>query len=186
MLSGCGAAASPSPPVGSAAPAAAIAEVAPSATASTTAEPASTATSTAAPASEAPKTPAPSPSRKAVLVDQPKGTPLAVIEVRDGDAACTDKPSEGNTTIELSLYWKPGTYVIGTRTKTASIRVRRFEGGKWKTLPDAVKGEVQVIDAPIEQGKSGRIHIHGDRAGQAIDDDFDVVLCVPFDPSKAK
>jgi hypothetical protein len=185
LLSGCGAAASPSsPPVASAAPAAAPAEAPASAAASSPAPPAPAA---ATPVDEAPKPPPAPPSRKAVLVDQPKGTPLAVINVGDATAtaACADKPSEGSTIMELSLYWKPGTYVIGTRTKTASIRVRRFEGGKWKTLSEAVKGEVQVIEAPIEPGKSGRIHIRGDRAGQAIDDDVDVVLCVAFDPSKA-
>ena len=86
--------------------------------------------------------------------------------------------------MELSLYWQPGTYEIGKRTKTAQIRVRRFEGGKWKTLPDVVKGDVTVIEAPVEQGKTGRIHVHGDRAGQAIGEDFDVAVCVPFDASK--
>ncbi len=182
LLSGCGATAAPPPPVGSPTPAAAPAE-APSAIASSTPAPAAS-SAAAAPVDEAPKTPAASASRKAVLVDQPKGTPIAVVDVTEASTTCADKPTEGSTMMEVSIYWKPGTYDIGTRTKTASIRVRRFEGGKWKPLPDVVKGDVTVVEAPGEQGKSGRIHIHGDRSGQAINEDFEVVLCVPFDPSK--
>jgi hypothetical protein len=186
--SACGSAAPSSqpPPAGAAQtePAPRPAAETPSAS---TAEPAAAASgaAVAAPADEAPKPPAPSTTRKAVLADQIKGTPLAVLNVTDAAAAtCGAKPAEGSTVLELSLYWKPGTYEIGTRTKTASIRVRQFEGGKWKTLPDVVKGQVQVIEAAVEPGKTGRLHITGDRAGQPINEDLEVVVCVPFDASK--
>jgi hypothetical protein len=123
-----------------------------------------------------------------VLKDQVKGTPLAVLYLTDAAAAtCGDtNPADGATVLELSLYWTPGVYSIGTKTKSASIRVRESSGGKWKTLPDVVKGQVQVREAPVERGKTGRIHVTGDRGGQPIDEELDVLVCVPFEPPKQK
>src|SRR5262249_23560161 len=97
-------------------------------------------------------------------------------------AACDAKPADGATIMELTLFWKPGTYEINTKSKTAAIRFRELAGGKWKTLPDAVKGTVHVIEAPYAAGKTGRIHVTGDRAGKPIDEELDVALCVPFEP----
>ena len=145
-LLGCGSAepASQPPPAASAAAAAAEttrpSPAAPTAIAATSsaaeAAPPASVAATAAPVEPAAAAPAASTSRKARLVDQIKGTPLALLYVTDAAAAtCGAKPTEGSTMMELSLYWKPGTYEIGTRTKTASIRVRRFEGGSWKRCP---------------------------------------------------